>query len=157
MDNLFCDGNALFNTAEYLKWPQSIVSNAWQALHIITRAQTIHECLHILYSDFPPKATSEPKCKNKLQRKVLAHIANIIEDAYIEAVGCSVYDNMDAYLRFGRVSRLFASQPTRGSASRLLQETCKQNEEPSETQHRIKILLEYLNYMCLFLLYPFVD
>ena len=49
----------------------------------------------------------------------MAMISNIIEDAYIEAVGSSVYDNLGIYLRFGRVSRLFLTHEAEGTADRV--------------------------------------
>jgi hypothetical protein len=44
---------------------------------------------------------------------VMGMISNIIEDAYIEAVGCSYFD-----LKFGRVSRLFSNHPSAGTVER---------------------------------------
>ena len=37
-------------------------------------------------------------------QNVLHLIANIIEDAYIENVGCSCYDCMELYLKFGQAA-----------------------------------------------------
>ena len=39
-------------------------------------------------------------------QNVLHLIANIIEDAYIENVGCSCYDCMELYLKFGQAADL---------------------------------------------------
>lgn len=155
-DQLFCDTVALQKTGEFLHWSDTVLRDSWNALSIITRAQTIHECLHILYTDFPIKAASESLCKTRLQRKILAHIANIIEDAYIEAVGCSVYDNMAFYLRFGRVSRLFATHPSEGTASRSLKEENRNAEMDPVLQHQMDLLMTFLNFMCTELLYPMV-
>lgn len=156
-DELFCDDVALEKTGAFLQWPVVVLSTMWNALRIITRAQTIHECLHILYTDFPPKAASESLCDTKLKKKVLAHIDNIIEDAYIEAVGCSVYDNMEFYLRFGRVSRLFASHPSEGTASRSMKEEKEKATVNPEIKHRLELVMVFLNYMCTDLLYPMVE
>ena len=52
-DELFADREALDNTGEFLGWPKVVLADPWNALRIITRAQTIHECLHLLYTDFP--------------------------------------------------------------------------------------------------------
>lgn len=41
-------------------------------------------------------------------QNVLHLIANIIEDAYIENVGCSCYDCMELYLKFGQAADLFS-------------------------------------------------
>ncbi len=46
-------------------------------------------------------------------QNVLHLIANIIEDAYIENVGCSCYDCMELYLKFGQAADLFAMHPGR--------------------------------------------
>lgn len=155
-DGLFWDQEALQKTGAFLHWPEVVLKDPWNALRIITRAQTIHECLHILYSDFPPRAATEPLCDTKLKRKVLAHIANIIEDAYIEAVGCSVYDNMEFYLRFGRVSHLFASHPSEGTASKSMKDESKKPETDQATKDQLKPVLEFLNIMCTDLLYPMI-
>ena len=156
-DELFCDKVALEKTGAFLNWPSVVLSDMWDALRIITRAQTIHECLHVLYTDFPPKAASEPLCDTKLKKKILAHIDNIIEDAYIEAVGCSVYDNLEFYLRFGRVSRLFASHPSEGTASRSMKEENEKAAVDLEVKHKLDLVMEFLNVVCTDLLYPMLD
>lgn len=150
-DNLFADTKALLATEKYLNWPATASADPWYALRIITRAQTIHECLHILYTDFPCAAASDPRCDTNNKKKVMALISNIIEDAYIEAVGCSVYDNLEMYLKFGRVSCLFTSAPSEGTVDRTLSATSADREtEPLP-------LVEYLNYMVESLLYPMVQ
>ena len=156
-DELFCDQTALQKTGAFLHWPQVVLGDMWNALRIITRAQTIHECLHILYTDFPPRAATEPLCDTKLKKKILAHIANIIEDAYIEAVGCSVYDNMEFYLRFGRVSRLFASHPSEGTAAKSLKDENQKADIDPEIKHHMSLIMEFLNVMCTDLLYPMIE
>ena len=156
-DELFCDQTALQKTGAFLHWPQVVLGDMWNALRIITRAQTIHECLHILYTDFPPRAATEPLCDTKLKKKILAHIANIIEDAYIEAVGCSVYDNMEFYLRFGRVSRLFASHPSEGTAAKSLKDENQKADIDPEIKHHMALIMEFLNVMCTDLLYPMIE
>ena len=147
VDGLFTDTKAILDTEKYLDWPAAASADPWYALRIITRAQTIHECLHILYTDFPCAAASDPRCDTINKKKTMALISNIIEDAYIEAVGCSVYDNLEMYLRFGRVSRLFASALSEGTVDRVLTET---TDEPC-------LLTTYLNYMVEFLLYPMIQ
>ena len=157
MDELFCDHPALWKIIGFLHWPAAVLSDTWNVLRIITRAQTIHECLHILYSDFPNKAASEPLCDTKLKKHILALIDNMIEDAYIEAAGCSVYDNMEFFLRFGRISRLFASHPSEGTASRILKDEKKQAEADPEIKYRMDLIMEFLNIMCTDLLYPMIE
>ena len=78
----------------------------------------------------------------------MAMIFNIIEDAYIEAVGCSYYDNLDMYLKFGRVTRLVASKQSEGSVSKVF------NKKGVEASKQLPLLVEYLEYMIIFLLYP---
>lgn len=156
-DELFCDQPALQKTGAFLHWPAVVLGDMWNALRIITRAQTIHECLHVLYTDFPPKAASEPICDTRLKKKILAHIDNIIEDAYIEAVGCSVYDNMEFYLRFGRVSQLFASHPSVGTAAQSLKDEKQKTEINPTVKHQMELVMEFLNVMCTDLLYPMIE
>ncbi|MBQ9008921.1 MAG: hypothetical protein IJ088_06285 [Clostridia bacterium] len=156
-DELFCDRPALEKTCEYLHWPATVSDDLWNALRIITRAQTIHECLHVLYTDFPPKAMSEPICHTRLRKKILAHIDNIIEDAYIEAVGCSVYDNLEFYLRFGRVSRVFASHPSEGTAAKSLKDENRKAKTDPAIRRQMALIMEFLNVMCTDLLYPMLE
>lgn len=117
---LYSDEKALRDTEIFLKWPPTLSNDAWRALRLITRAQTIHECLHILYSDIPCGAATDVRCDTANKRKIMALISNIIEDAYIEAAGCTVYDNIVLYLQFFRVSHLYAAKPPKGAADKAL-------------------------------------
>ena len=76
-------------------------------------------------------------------------INNIIEDAFIEAVGCSVYDNLGLYLQFERVAVLFSNTPIEGTVNRAFRRETEEAQEPLP-------FVEYLNYMGTFLLYPMV-
>ncbi len=153
---LFADEEALLRTAKYLGWPQDILGTTWNALSIITRSLNIHECLHILYSDFPCHCAKDPLCDTRNKKKVMAKISNIIEDSYIEAVGCSVYDNMEFYLRFMRVSQSFLSYSKPKEAISLKDMLSNdggiipQKKERTDAD-RVK---DYLAAMCTFLLYP---
>ena len=166
----------LKKTEAFLGWPQSVSADPWKALQVITRAQTIHECLHILYTDFPGGVVTDPLCNTKNKKKVMALISNIIEDAYIEAVGCSVYDNLETYLKFGRVWELFASKQIQGTVSRALQNNVpplNKSETPSQNNEAAKnpdsaneeapappksyLIIQYLDYMATMLLYPMVE
>lgn len=153
--NLYYDTQALKKTSEYLGWPGYILADTWNALRIITRAQTIHECLHLLYTEIPSAAVRDPRCNTRIRRKVMASIGNIIEDAYIEAVGSSVYDNTAFYLEFGRVSRLFLSHEDEGTMQRNFSEMKEDSDD--ETGKKISTLISYLDYMVGFLLYPMLD
>ena len=173
-DELFTDREALDNTGDYLGWPRVVLADPWNALRIITRAQTIHECLHLLYTDFPGRQASDPRCGTKVRKMVMGMISNIIEDAYIEAVGCSYFDNMEFYLKFGRVSRLFANHPAEGTVNRKFGKMAEAERKAQEEKERrepaareesftppektnTELLIDYLNYMCTFLLYPMVN
>ena len=149
-DGLYYDTAALQNMETWFGWPKMASGDPWYALRIITRAQTIHECLHILYTDFPCAAATDPLCDTKNKRTTMALISNIIEDAYIEAVGCTVYDNLELYLLFGRVSRLFVTHPSQGTVCRSFDVSAKKEEAEDLP------LISYLNYAVDFLLYPMV-
>lgn len=148
MDGLYSDTRALLATEKYLGWPVTVSNDSWYALRMITRVQTIHESLHILYTDFPCPCMSDPKCDTINKKKTMAMLSNIIEDAYIEAVGCSYYDNLDMYLKFGRVARLVAAKQSAGSVSRVF------DKKGAEVPMQRLLLVEYLEYMIIFLLYP---
>lgn len=157
-DELYADRKALVDTEKYLKWNPCVSNDAWMALRMITRAQTIHECLHLRYTTFPPEASRDPVCDTKNKRKAMAMISNIIEDAYIEAVGSSVYDNLGTYLRFGRVSRLFLTHESEGTADRVFK---RKNNEKDQIDDKDLVsggeaIIEYLDYMATMLLYPMV-
>lgn len=157
-DELYADTEALMDTEKYLKWNPCVSKDAWMALRMITRAQTIHECLHLLYTTFPPKAGRDPRCDTRNKRKAMAMISNIIEDAYIEAVGSSVYDNLGIYLRFGRVSRLFLTHEAEGTADRVFKRkrTDKDEMDDQDSIFSGETIIEYLDYMATMLLYPMV-
>ena len=172
-DELFADRTALDNTGDFLGWPKVVLVDPWNALRIITRAQTIHECLHLLYTDFPPRFVSDPKFNSKNKKAAVGMIANIIEDSYIEAVGCSYFDNMEFYLKFGRVARLFANHPSEGTVNqrfgKIVQAEkekieAKAAEEEKKTGIKQELpkrtngerLVDFLNHMATFLLYPMV-
>ena|GEM_PF-444836 len=173
VDELFADRQALDNTGKFLDWPEAVLADPWNALRIITRAQTIHECLHLLYTDFPGRQETDPKCDTRNKKMVMGMISNIIEDAYIEAVGCSYYDNMEFYLKFGRVSRLFASHPSEGTVNlkfgKMIQaekekaavKAVEQEKKTGTSRNSVERmpgeqLLDFLNHMVTFLLYPMV-
>ena len=108
-DELFCDYNALKNTEDFLGLPQSFSNDRFIALKIITRAQNIHEALHIIYTNFPPDLLKDPRGKNnKFNQMILSSISNIIEDCFIEAAGASGADA--AFCNFG--DKLFVQQVT---------------------------------------------
>ena len=173
VDELFSDRAALDDTEAFLGWPKVVLADPWNALRIITRAQTIHECLHLLYSDFPGRHMNDPKCDTLNKKLVMGAISNIIEDAYIEAAGCSCFDNMEFYLKFGRVSHLFARHPAEGTVNRrfgkMIQEekaavAAHAREEEKRTGVKQDVpertgvdqMVDFLKHMVTFLLYPMV-
>ena len=179
--DIYRDKECLKKTEDFLKWPNLLSEKPWNALKMVTRGLTLHECLHLIYTDFPGRMWSDPDFAEwKNARKTVANISNIIEDAYIEAVGASVYDNISTYLMFNRIAQPFAKKDVEGTAqSRFKVEepeeikkfsppenTSKKKLTPQEeeilkiylhfkeVQKKIKILISYFDYMSSFLLFP---
>lgn len=181
--DIYKDEECLKNTGMFLKWPAEFLADPWNALKMTARSQTLHEALHLIYTNFPPNYQNDPFFEDKDNpkrvnlRKTIAAISNIIEDAYIEAAGASVYDNIEPYLKFGRIAHILAKKKTEGTAaSRMKQEipeelkgienTPEGKLQPEmmplleklkkfhEAEEKIKILVRYLDYMAGELLYP---
>jgi uncharacterized protein YegL len=93
-------------------------------------------------------------------------IHNIIEDAFIEAAGCSIYDNLEPFLQFHRIALLYAAVPVEGTVKLAFKqmETKEKDTEDGEEQggeekeekKNALLLIEYLNHMCVFMLYPMI-
>lgn len=147
-DKLFSDSEAIENTLEFLHLPKNSCSS-WDALKLTTHSQDIHECLHIIYTKFPLPSITDERSTTKARMITLSMIGNILEDAYIENVGASVYDNAEMFLKWGRVSRLFVSHPSEGTFSR------KFSDANIDTTDADK-LMYVINYMATELLYPMV-
>lgn len=152
-DELFCDSEALRNTESFLGLPNIISKDRYMALQMVTRCQNVHEALHIIYTTFPLYCVSDSRGTDKLRKMLLSSISNIIEDAFIEAAGASEFDNMDLFLRFGRVSRLCANTPSEGTVQRRFKEFVLEKDENSK---KIELIMEYLDYFITLLLYPMV-
>lgn len=146
---VFSDTTALERAEDFMKLPHSISQDPWYALRTMTRGQNIHECLHIIYTDFPNPVLKDERSSTKARIKTLALISNIIEDAFIEAAGCSVYDNLELYLMFERLALLYGNTSLEGTVDRAFKEENSGREQPVP-------ITEYLEYMGLFLLYPMV-
>jgi len=146
---VFADKKALVRTEDYMRLGHHISSDPWCALRMIARGQNIHESLHILFSDFPNGVKSDTRSSTKIRVKTLALVSNIIEDAFIEAVGCSIYDNMELYLQFERLAVLFSNTPIEGTIDQAFKSESSEASQPLP-------LIEYLSYMGVFLLYPMV-
>lgn len=155
-DSLFYDIPALQNTEKILKIPHVFSGNTWYALHMITRGQTLHECLHILYTDMPGAYVTDPLCDTHIKKKAMAYISNVVEDAYIEAAGCSVFDNLELFLQFHRIARLFAAHPSEGTINRAFANELKADKEKNPDAKNLKTVLfmAYMNHMITLLLYP---
>lgn len=95
---------------------------------------------------------------------ILSSISNIIEDCFIEAAGASEFDNMNLFLTFGRVSRLFSTTPAKGTIQRKFEEFTKLEEEQEsklseeqfDIQRKISLIMELIDYFATMLLYPMV-
>ena len=182
--NIYKDRKCLKCTGKFLGWPPEFLSDPWNALKMTARSQTLHEALHLIYTNFPPNYQNDPFFEDKDNpkrvnlRKTIAAISNIIEDAYIEAAGASVYDNIEPYLKFGRIAPMLAEKQTEGTAAKRMKqqipedlkglENIRPEEELKpeamplleklkkfhEAEEKIKILVRYLDYMSGELLYP---
>lgn len=132
----------LITTEEYFKIPEKLSDNPWNALHIITRALSVHECLHLLYTDMSLSVARDVKCrdsKNKIY--AMSVIRNIIEDSFIESYGASVYENVAVYLKL--LNMAIALTEDDGDESKVAESAAKN-------------LIDYLNYMTDFVIYsPF--
>jgi len=107
---LFSDRSILEKAEDYLDLSNDISGNPIIALKMCTRAANIHESLHIIYSDFPLRCNSDERSTTEYRLKLLANIANIIEDAFIEAAGSSEYDNLEHFLKWFNVSICFKTR-----------------------------------------------
>lgn len=152
-NELFTDLIALEAAEDFLKLDHVISKDPWLALKMSARAQNIHETLHILYSNFPGGCAGDERASTKARRTVLSLIANIIEDAFIEAAGCSIYDNMECFLLWRRVALYHSSHPSPGTVERSFAQVPVQMPL---FQTKPPAIVRYLNYMAAFLLYPMV-
>jgi len=130
-------------TEQYLQIGERLSENCWNALKMVTRALSIHECLHLLFTDFSIMVGSDVKCrKSRNKRIILADIFNIIEDSFIETYGASVYDNILGYLKFIRMATANVNPPMTMDITE---------------NRQYKNLRDYMNYMTKFVLFsPFV-
>ena len=152
----FADRPALERTEDFMQIGRHISADPWYALRMITRGQNIHECLHIIYTDFPSGVEADTRAATKARSKTLALISNIIEDAFIEAAGSSVFDNLELYLQFLRIAVLFSNTPIEGTVSRAFRGEAAEAREAREPREPLP-LEEYLNYMGVYMLYPMVE
>jgi hypothetical protein len=173
---LFIDKTALLNAEKHLNMNNRISSEPLVALKMQTRASNIHESLHILYSNFPLRFLSDKRASNEIRTLILSDINNIIEDAFIEAVGCSLYDNLEHYLLWNRIALFYTKADTPDTIEHKFEvagikidtKVAYENIETSGVQtneisldnnniKKFKKIIVYLNYMGFFLLYPFFN
>lgn len=182
--DIYKDSECLEKIEELLDWPQLVSKSPWNSLKMVTRGQTLHESLHLIYSNLPGNEYKDAEFtgfKNGL--KVMASISNIIEDAYIEAVGASVYDNISLYLLFNRLALVLAKKQTAGTSQQRFEtakpDALKGYEPPKDNstdilsdeerelwelhqkyvqlQKKLQRLIAYFDYMASFLLYPMFE
>lgn len=118
--DLYKDTFALRRSEQLLGMPADLSRNPWLALHFVTRALNIHECLHLLYTRFPVVKPGESRIQGKNEQKVFGLINNIIEDRYIEDLGKALYPRLGLYLEFLDVAHVFAKKKGKGTAETQL-------------------------------------
>lgn len=182
LDEMYKDRDALYKTEEYLGFEHKLSKDKWLSLKMVTRSQSIHESLHIIFTHFPLFSINDVRSTTNARQKTLALIANIIEDAFIESAGCSYFDNIEFYLKFGRVSRLVASNPKEGTIQKAFHNDNMNGYKKPESinnksfgfkkhmprsfklknildkfhKEKSELLMIYLDYMATDLLYPMV-
>jgi len=176
---LFVDKNALQNTEKHLNLSNKISSDPWLALQMKTRSSNIHESLHIIYTNFTDKFYTDTRSNSEIRRLVLFNISNIIEDAFIEAAGCSIYDNLEHYLLWNRIVKFYSEADMPDTLEQRFEQVgikidtreaykkveadnedkinIKEEKEalPNDDNTKFAKLIVYLNYMASFVLYPF--
>lgn len=136
----FCDYTALSAAEEFMKISHHVSQNEMLALAMLTRGQNIHECLHLLYTNFPGACT---RGDTDFQKKLISFISNIIEDAYIENYAAAQFDEAWHYLRFTRIVFSISKESSQGTVNKIFEETAT------------TWLLSFLNYAILSFIYPF--
>ena len=77
-------------------------NNPERAMKLVTRTQTINMSLRATYSMNPPKYEYSSRYKKRSYRLVMKAICEILEDAYIEAIGVTLYKDFDKYFKAWR-------------------------------------------------------
>ena len=168
--DIYKDEECIKKTEAALGWPGLLSASPWNALKMVTRGLTLHECMHIIYTNFPGNEYKDPDfagkdgSSHKNELKTISSISNIIEDAYIEAVGASVYDNIEIYLMFNRIAPAFSKKEVESTASERFKTVlplAPEDSEPAvdadEAQKKVQRLIAYLDYMAGFLLFPMFE
>jgi hypothetical protein len=176
MNELFVDNTALRRSEDILRLDHEISGNPWLALKMSTRALNVHESLHIIYSNFPSGIVYDERASTNLRKAILADISNIIEDAFIEAAGCSEFDNLEHLLLWYRlalsltdfdgpdtVDRRFEDIIGRSERAPARQNESGAKEEKTEAPvekeaaKSLEPIMSYLRYMGGLVLCPFYE
>lgn len=134
LDNIYKNTEALRKTEEELYLTPKFSVNEEHALRLITRLQIIHESLHVRYSDIPSRTLFDENAYSQDARILLNTINGIIEDSYIENVGCTMDKVLEQYLRFYRLLQKNVYKP-------FIVES---------------VLDDYLHYMARYTLFPMI-
>jgi uncharacterized protein YegL len=162
VNEFFADSLALRRAEYFLRLEERFSDNPLRALHMLSRALNIHESLHVIHTNFPSDVAFDPRARTPVRAITLSMIRNIIEDAFIEAVGCDVYDNLEYYLLWWRMICCCSNVIHAGTVDRMFSDFALPDEaEPDEAtgetlEPSIFVLKQYLEHMGVFLLYPMV-
>lgn len=180
--DIYRDRDCVKKTEEVLGW-QDLLYSPWSILKLVTRGLTIHECLHLIYTDFPEPYLCDPEIDSNNKKRVISAIFNVVEDAYIDAAGASEYDNITLYLMFVRVAQCFAHKhtestaqqkmklevppqlkdyvpPTETEQKKLTAKEQKQYEEYlkfKEAQEKMNLLIRFVDYMAGIIIFSIFD
>lgn len=138
---IFSSNETIAKALAILHWPENILAKKEDVLYVVEHAQLIHECLHQLYTEFPLPAYIDPIATDSNKRKILATIANIVEDAYIEAVGATKYNNIKFFLQF----------------MRTCVSVCNNNQLTNKKEphtDKLRLVNEFMNYFISYKLFP---
>jgi hypothetical protein len=172
---LFADKDALIQVEEILRLDHDISEDPVLALKMNTRSINVHESLHIIYTNFPPDCVNDERASDLVRRSVLSAISNIIEDAFIEAAGCSEFDNLEHLLMWNRMAlglaryegpttidqkfeqaiKSIKSEQKNEAAMEKTAETSDNDEQEETARALLAPIMGYIDYMAGFLLYPF--
>lgn len=127
------------NMLGYSKKYPKLIFNVPNQIYFISHALLVHECLHIIYTDFTININADKEVEPK-HKRLLSSIHNIIEDAYIEAAGSSQFEEIKYLLL-------------------LLRTLCglknnQRTEEEEDQEIRQQPLIRYMNYIIKKILFP---
>ncbi len=152
MDSIFTDIQSLQKTSRIVGLKHA-VSDPWTGLFMTARAQEVHECLHIIFTEFPLPANSDVRSTNMIRLITLAMIDNIIEDAFIENAGVSEFPDIEVFLRWGRIAHLVAPKSAAGTLQQVFADAFDSKAEKPSEQEALEFILDYNAGI---LLYPMV-